>query len=50
MGKGKGPVSAWVSKLTAGKIIFQVNWMRKRRNIVRALRRASKMLPVPTKV
>lgn len=49
MGKGKGSVNRWISKLTAGKIIFHMNWFEKRRALP-ALKKAAKMLPVPTKI
>jgi len=49
MGKGKGQISYWISRLTAGKIIFHVNWMSKNRANT-ALKSALKLLPVPTQI
>lgn len=49
MGKGKGAVKYWISKLTAGKLIFHINWIQKRRAL-RVLKNAAQMLPVPTKI
>jgi len=49
MGKGKGGIKYWISRLTAGKAIMQMNHMTKRRAI-KALLLAKKMLPIPTRV
>jgi large subunit ribosomal protein L16 len=49
MGKGKGGIKYWISRLSAGKAIMQMNHMTQRRAI-KALLLAKKMLPIPTKV
>lgn len=49
MGKGKGTVEYWISRATAGKLIFVLS----PRPIGRAraaLRKAQKILPIPTKL
>jgi len=47
MGKGKGTVSHWIFKLAAGKIIFKISWMKRAKL---GLKKAAKLLPVPTKI
>jgi len=49
MGKGKGAIKYWSARLRAGKVIFQINRMTKRRE-VKALHLIKKVLPVPTKI
>lgn len=49
MGKGKGTTDYWISRLTAGKMFLQINWMPSKK-AKRGLYRASKVLPVPTKI
>lgn len=49
MGKGKGTTDYWVSRLTAGKMILQINWVPTAK-AKRGLKQAAKVLPVPTKV
>lgn len=49
MGKGKGTVEFWIAKAIAGKLIFHLTLKSKHR-IKKALKRAQKILPIPTKV
>lgn len=49
MGKGKGAIKYWTSRLPAGKIIFQLNFMSNKRSL-KALYLAKKILPMPTKI
>lgn len=49
MGKGKGNIKYWISRLSAGKIIFQLNYMHEWR-ARKALILAQKVLPMPTKI
>jgi len=49
MGKGKGNIKYWISRLPAGKIIFQLNYMDKVR-AKKALILAKKVMPMPTKI
>jgi len=47
MGKGKGSVDYWVSKINAGKIIFEVIGP-KSQLLYKALKSAANKLPVKT--
>lgn len=48
MGKGKGNIKYWTARVPAGKIVFQLNMMKKKKAF-KALRLAKKILPMPTK-
>lgn len=47
MGKGKGAVSYWVSRIKAGQIMFELSRMNVQKAIT-VLKSASKKLPIPT--
>jgi large subunit ribosomal protein L16 len=47
MGKGKGAVSYWVTRIKAGQIIFELSRMNLQKAIL-ILKSASKKLPIPT--
>jgi len=49
MGKGKGGIKSWITRVPAGKVIMQINYMTKKR-VQKALYLAKKMLPVPSKI
>jgi len=49
MGKGKGSVDYWVSKAVAGRLIFHLT-LRSKERIIKALKKAQKVLPIPTKI
>jgi large subunit ribosomal protein L16 len=47
MGKGKGAVSYWVTRIKAGQILFELSRMSVQKAIL-ILKSASKKLPIPT--
>jgi len=49
MGKGKGSPKHWISRLTAGKTIMQLNYLVGNRS-KKALSVVKKILPIPTKI
>ena len=49
MGKGKGAIKYWVHKAVAGKVIFHLS-PRALWRALAALKKAQKILPVPTKI
>jgi len=49
MGKGKGSIKFWISRVTAGKAIFQLNYVPNTKPR-KALKLVKKILPIPTKI
>jgi len=49
MGKGKGSTKFWISRITAGKAIFQLNYVPNTKPR-KALKLIKKILPIPTKI
>lgn len=50
MGKGKGPVSHWGARVSAGSIIFEICGIKDPKVITSALRTGGAKLPLKTKV
>jgi ribosomal protein L16/L10AE len=49
MGKGKGNVYAWIHRLEAGKILFELNNIAEE-EVVKLLQKVGKKLPTPSAI